>query len=102
MINLPPALIVTGLYDPATITAVQTFQRRENLLTGGSPQTTGFGLAGSLTRQKLNTWCQQTFPATGSTSARQTQTLLIQLLQRLLELLKQLLALTLRSGAGVR
>ena len=97
--NLPPALIVTGLYDPATIIAVQTFQRRENLLTGGTPQTTGFGLAGSLTRQKLNTWCQQTFPVTGSTSARQT--LLIQLLQRLLMLLKQLLVLV-GTGSGGR
>ncbi len=97
--NLTPVLTATGLYDSATINVVQTFQRRENLLAGGSPQTTGFGIAGALTRQKLNTWCRQTFPAAGPANNRQA--LLLQLLQQLLGLLRQLLQLV-SAGAGIR
>ena len=44
----------TGYYGPLTQKAVETFQIKYNLVTGGTLSTTGFGLAGPGTRAKLN------------------------------------------------
>jgi peptidoglycan hydrolase-like protein with peptidoglycan-binding domain len=46
---------VTGFYGAATIKAVQRFQVRHNLVTKGSPETTGFGAVGPKTLTELNT-----------------------------------------------
>ncbi|NUQ57302.1 MAG: peptidoglycan-binding protein [Candidatus Paceibacter sp.] len=45
---------VTGFYGPATVRAVQRFQKKYGLVGAGTPDTTGFGLAGPKTREKLN------------------------------------------------
>lgn len=45
---------VTGFYGPATVRAVQRFQKKYGLVDSGTPYTTGFGLAGPKTREKLN------------------------------------------------
>ena len=44
----------TGYYGPLTQKAVETFQTKYNLVSSGTPSTTGFGLAGPGTRAKLN------------------------------------------------
>ena len=44
----------TGYYGAITQKAVETFQTKYNLVTQGTPSTTGFGLAGPGTRTKLN------------------------------------------------
>ncbi|MCK6462245.1 MAG: peptidoglycan-binding protein [Candidatus Pacebacteria bacterium] len=53
---------VTGFYGPATVRAVQRFQKKYGLVGSGTPDTTGFGLAGPKTREKLN----EVFGATSS------------------------------------
>jgi len=45
---------ITGYYGELTIKAVQRFQEKYNIATSGTPETTGYGLAGPTTRQKLN------------------------------------------------
>jgi peptidoglycan hydrolase-like protein with peptidoglycan-binding domain len=44
----------SGIFDPATVYAVQAFQKRENIVTFGAPLTTGYGAVGPATRAKLN------------------------------------------------
>lgn len=44
----------TGYYGAKTIEGVQRFQKKYNIITSGTPDTTGFGLAGPGTRTKLN------------------------------------------------
>jgi len=44
----------TGYYGAITQKAVETFQTKYNLISSGSPSTTGYGLAGPGTRAKLN------------------------------------------------
>lgn len=44
----------SGVYDNATVLAVQAFQRANGIVSSGTPQTTGYGLAGPSTRLALN------------------------------------------------
>lgn len=48
-----PEGILSGWYGPLTVRAVQRFQAQYGILTKGSPETTGYGLAGPLTRRKI-------------------------------------------------
>ncbi|MBI5817262.1 MAG: fibronectin type III domain-containing protein [Candidatus Yonathbacteria bacterium] len=52
--SIYPEGVVTNNYGPETVLAVQRFQSKYNLITGGTLSTTGFGLAGPSTRDKLN------------------------------------------------
>jgi len=87
----------TGLYDQPTITAVQQFQTRYNLLTSGSPDTNGYGLAGPATRAKLNqlyvsttTAPPVTTPSSATAPSSETEA---KLRSQLVSLLKQLIVL---------
>jgi peptidoglycan hydrolase-like protein with peptidoglycan-binding domain len=44
----------SGYFGPLTLAAVQSFQRKYTIITNGTPETTGFGLVGRRTRDKLN------------------------------------------------
>ncbi|MDO8572472.1 MAG: peptidoglycan-binding protein [bacterium] len=56
----------TGYYGTITQKAVETFQTKYNLVTTGSPSTTGYGLAGPATRAKLNSLYASTSSAQGA------------------------------------
>jgi peptidoglycan hydrolase-like protein with peptidoglycan-binding domain len=49
-----PEGLVTGYYGDATVRAVQRFQSKYGLISSGSPNTNGYGLAGPATRAKIN------------------------------------------------
>ncbi len=49
-----PEATVTGYYGTLTVKAVQRFQCKYNIVCGGSPDSTGYGLAGPATRAKIN------------------------------------------------
>ena len=51
---LYPEGTVSGFFGPATERAVQRFQAKYNLVTKGTPATTGYGAVGPKTRSKLN------------------------------------------------
>jgi hypothetical protein len=100
MLAVDPAIYAggdpAGYYGSATIAAVKRFQIKHGILSNGSPDSNGFGLAGPVTRAKLN----QLY-AGGQVSGLPTTELKEQIaaLQRqLLVLLQQLLAL-LQSSA---
>lgn len=77
----------TGLYDQATILAVQAFQRKYGLLTQGSPDSNGYGLAGPQTRAKLNALYASPVAAPPSP---EVQVLIAELQRQLLVLLQEL------------
>ena len=45
---------ISGVYDDATVKAVQNFQIKYGIVSSGTPTTTGYGLAGPETRKKMN------------------------------------------------
>lgn len=49
-----PEGLVTGYFGPATERAVQRFQAKHGIASGGSPAATGYGAVGPKTRAKLN------------------------------------------------
>lgn len=53
-IALYPEGLVTGFFGPATERAVQRFQTKYNIVTKGTPATTGYGAVGPKTRNQLN------------------------------------------------
>jgi peptidoglycan hydrolase-like protein with peptidoglycan-binding domain len=77
----------TGRYDQATILAVQAFQRKYNLLTAGSPESNGYGLAGPQTRAKLNSLYASPIATLPSP---EVQALIAELQRQLLVLLQEL------------
>ena len=52
--DIYPEGLITGYYGSLTQKAVQRFQNKYNIVSSGTPQTTGYGLAGPRTREKLN------------------------------------------------
>lgn len=48
-----PEGLITGYFGPLTEKAIQRFQSKNNIVSSGNPQTTGYGLAGPKTRAKL-------------------------------------------------
>lgn len=57
---------ISGFYGEETIRAVQKFQKKYNLITSGTPDTTGFGLAGPKTREKIS----EVFASSSSSSSQ--------------------------------
>jgi peptidoglycan hydrolase-like protein with peptidoglycan-binding domain len=45
----------TDYYGPLTTEAVQKFQKANNIVTTGTPTTTGYGAVGPKTREVINT-----------------------------------------------
>lgn len=68
-----PEGLVTGYFGSLTETAVQRFQTKFQIVSSGSPVTTGYGLVGPKTRAKLNERLSQKIkeaptPTAGSTT----------------------------------
>ncbi|MHB8710559.1 MAG: glycoside hydrolase family 5 protein [Minisyncoccota bacterium] len=55
---------ITGYYGPITVRAVQNFQRTNNIVSFGTPSTTGYGATGPVTRAFISRGC------TGSSGGR--------------------------------
>jgi poly(beta-D-mannuronate) lyase len=58
--TLYPEGEVTGFFGRATERAMQRFQMRHGIATFGTPDTTGYGLVGKITRAKLQQLCNGT------------------------------------------
>ncbi|GBE16236.1 hypothetical protein BMS3Abin15_00048 [bacterium BMS3Abin15] len=52
--DIYPEALITSYYGKLTQKAVQRFQKKYSIVTSGTPETTGYGLAGPRTREKLN------------------------------------------------
>jgi len=52
--DIYPEGLVTGFFGPLTEAAVQRFQEKQEIVSSGSPETTGFGQIGPRTISKLN------------------------------------------------
>lgn len=63
---------VSGYYGPLTEKAVQDFQTAHGIVAYGTPETTGFGAVGPLTRAALRDACFATLPETGSSGTTQS------------------------------
>ncbi len=55
--NMYPEGQVTGYYGTLTTTAVQRFQTKYNIVSSGSPSTTGYGRVGPKTMDVINSLC---------------------------------------------
>ena len=55
--NLLAVDSATGYFGPKTEQAIQAFQKSQNLATGGTAVTTGYGLVGKKTRDSIATLC---------------------------------------------
>ena len=86
---VPPAP-VSGVYDMYTAKAVSIFQKRLGLVTYGTPDTTGFGLAGPATRAKLNELYGGATVTPTATIDAERRALILSLQTKLLELLIKL------------
>ncbi len=53
--NLYPAKLVTGYFGLLTQAGVQMFQTEQNIVSSGSPATTGYGRVGPMTMARINT-----------------------------------------------
>lgn len=65
--RLYPDGTVSGYFGPLTEAAVQALQRRHNLVTSGTPETTGYGSVGPATRNLIATLCTSGGPSTPAT-----------------------------------
>ncbi|MFA7216954.1 MAG: peptidoglycan-binding protein, partial [Candidatus Paceibacterota bacterium] len=88
---------VTGYFGPITENAVKSFQRFQNIVSSGTPETTGYGNVGPSTRARINTMLVFTetstvsAPTTVTSSNLETLQSQIQIMQaQVMELLKQL------------
>ena len=54
---LYPEGLVTGYFGPATLRAVQTFQKKNGIVSSGTPETTGYGAVGPKTAKALLAAC---------------------------------------------
>lgn len=53
-----PEGLVTGYFGPATLKAVQAFQKKHNIVSEGTPETTGYGAVGPKTASALLAFCK--------------------------------------------
>jgi len=51
--DIYPGGVTSGYYGTLTKEAVERFQKKHNIVSSGSPYTTGYGLAGPITRAKI-------------------------------------------------
>ncbi len=51
--SIYPEGLITGYFGPLTEKAIQRFQSKNNIVSSGSPKSTGYGLVGPKTRAKL-------------------------------------------------
>jgi len=84
---------ITGIYDKATVRAVELFQTKYNIVISGSPYATGYGLAGPATRAKLNQLYASTGQALGGGVVMDDSSLISQLQVQLRQLRLQLIQL---------
>lgn len=56
---------ITGYFGPATEMALQEFQKDKQIVRGGSPETTGFGVLGPKTRRMIQNVCGEPGPEPG-------------------------------------
>ena len=53
---------ITGFYGPLTEQAVKRWQAKNGLVSSGSPDTTGYGVMGAQTREKIRAFCPTLLP----------------------------------------
>ncbi|OGN16631.1 MAG: hypothetical protein A3C81_01450 [Candidatus Yanofskybacteria bacterium RIFCSPHIGHO2_02_FULL_46_19] len=51
--SIYPEGLITGFYGPLTVRAIQRFQAKHGIVITGTPETTGYGLAGPRTRERI-------------------------------------------------
>jgi hypothetical protein len=97
--------LITGYYGPLTQLAVQRFQCQYNIVCSGTPETTGYGMVGPVTKEKLNeVFATREIPSVSlpplgvdkqqlieqiKGQIKELQQLLTQLLSQLIQLLQQ-------------
>ncbi len=72
--SIYPEGLVTGYFGPATMRAVQRWQKVRGVVSSGTPDTTGYGFVGSRTRAAMACGSQNSASNTGSSNTTQTQT----------------------------
>jgi chitodextrinase len=85
-----PANTPLGNYGPVTEQAVKAFQRKNGIVSSGSPATTGYGMVGAKTRAVINALLQKQTPTATQTSTTETPEQTLARLQALLKQLQQL------------
>ena len=80
---------ITGYYGTLTVEAVKKFQKKYGIITAGTSDTTGYGLAGPTTRAKIN----EVFGAPVSSPTPNTTQDMESLKKQVAQLLEQLKAL---------
>ena len=58
-----PEGLITGFFGPLTEQAVKRFQAKNNIVSSGSPDTTGYGVVGQKTRVAISSECSSSAPA---------------------------------------
>lgn len=73
MSDIYPEGLVTGYFGPLTQRAVQRFQSKNNIVSSGDENTTGYGLVGPRTRKKLNELIASAGPQSGMSQEDSTR-----------------------------
>jgi peptidoglycan hydrolase-like protein with peptidoglycan-binding domain len=58
--DIYPAGLITGYFGPMTERAVQKWQAENKIVSSGAPDTTGYGVVGPKTRDKISGVCKKT------------------------------------------
>ncbi len=102
-VEIYPEELITGYYGKLTVKAVQRFQCKYGIVCSGTPETTGYGLAGPITRVKINEILSSgqiaTAPITTLTIDKQAlieqiKAQIVFLQEKLIQLLNQLIELS--------
>jgi len=86
-----PQGITSGYYGPLTRSAVERFQRKYNIVSSGSPYTTGYGLAGPATRAKMQEVLSGVHTSASTQQADQAKKILIASIQTKIDKLQKML-----------
>lgn len=65
-----PTGLITGYFGPATERAVKAWQAKQGIVSGGTPESTGYGRIGAKTRESLNAYAQSTMKKPISATAK--------------------------------